>query len=104
MTLRFGGIDPNTGKDESPMVWVDDEEKELVLQGWRPGGALLTKIGSTEWVPGHSPGIPDHENVTRIPLRMAGIIRKALDDAERAGLLGDAEAGPQVGGPSGAEG
>ncbi|MCX4783331.1 hypothetical protein [Streptomyces sp. NBC_01264] len=87
MQLRFVGIDPSTGDDESPMVWVDDEEKELVVQGWKPGEALLTKIGSTEWVPGHAVGIPDHENVTRIPLRMAGIIRKALDDAERAGLL-----------------
>ncbi|MFC8717646.1 hypothetical protein [Kitasatospora sp. NPDC057198] len=87
MTLRFGGVDPNTGKDESPMVWVDDEERELVVQGYRPSSDLLAEIGTTEWVPGHSIGIPGHENVTRIPLRMAGIIRKALDDAERAGLL-----------------
>jgi hypothetical protein len=87
MALRFGGIDPNTGKDESPMVWVDDDEKELVLQGWKPGAELLAEIGSTEWAPGHAVGIPDHENVTRIPLRMAAVIRKALDDAERAGLL-----------------
>ncbi|MGW2401752.1 hypothetical protein ACWCYY_34885 [Kitasatospora sp. NPDC001664] len=87
MTLRFSGVDPNTGDDESPMVWVDDEAKELVLQGYRPGEELLTTIGSTQWVPGHAVGTPDHENVTRIPLRMAEIIRKALDDAERAGLL-----------------
>ncbi|MFD0264626.1 hypothetical protein ACFRKE_08595 [Kitasatospora indigofera] len=87
MALRFGGVDPNTGKDESPMVWVDDKEKELVVQGLKPGDALLAEIGTTEWVIGHSVGIPDHENVTRIPLRMAAIIRKALDDAERAGLL-----------------
>ncbi|MFF7634745.1 hypothetical protein ACFZB9_16535 [Kitasatospora sp. NPDC008050] len=87
MSLRFGGIDPDTGKDESPMVWVDDEERELVVQGWKPSEALLAKIGTTEWVPGHAVGIPDHENVTRIPLRMAAVMRKALNDAERAGLL-----------------
>ncbi|MFD4904224.1 hypothetical protein [Kitasatospora purpeofusca] len=87
MTLRFAGVDPNTGKDESPMVWVDDDRRELVLQGLKPDEELLTQIGTTEWVPGHRVGIPDHENVTRIPLRMAQIIRKALDDAERDGLL-----------------
>ncbi|MER5866184.1 hypothetical protein [Kitasatospora sp. NPDC002040] len=87
MTLRFSGVDPNTGDDESPMVWVDDEAKELVLQGFKPAEELLTIIGGTQWVPGHTVGTPDHENVTRIPLRMAAIIRKALDDAERAGLL-----------------
>ncbi len=95
MTLHFGGVDPETGKDESPMVWVDDEERELLFQGRRPGEELLTKISGTEWVPGHSVGIPDHENVTRIPLSMAKIIRKVLDDAERAGLLDDAEAGDE---------
>ncbi|MFI1524653.1 hypothetical protein [Kitasatospora cineracea] len=87
MTLRFAGVDPNTGKDESPMVWVDDEQQELVVRGYRPGAELLAEIEMTEWVPGHSAGTPDHENVTRIPLRMAQIIRKALDDAERDGLL-----------------
>ncbi|MFH9355370.1 hypothetical protein [Kitasatospora sp. NPDC017646] len=87
MTLRFAGVDPNTGKDESPMVWVDDAKRELVVQGLKPGEDLLTEIGTTEWVPGHSVGTPDHENVTRIPLRMAQVIRKALDDAERDGLL-----------------
>ncbi|MBD0688813.1 hypothetical protein [Streptomyces sp. CBMA123] len=87
MTLRFAGVDPNTGKDESPMVWVDDAKRELVFQGIKPDEALLTEIGTTEWVAGHAVGTPDHENVTRIPLRMAAIIRKALDDAERDGLL-----------------
>ena len=87
MALRFGGVDPNTGKDESPMVWIDTTKRELVAQGLRPDEELLTEITTTEWVPGHSIGTPDHENVTRIPLRMAQIIRKALDDAERDGLL-----------------
>ncbi|SDS48725.1 hypothetical protein SAMN05216371_0024 [Streptomyces sp. TLI_053] len=87
MTLRFAGVDSSTGKDESPMVWVDDKARELVLQGLKPGEELLAEIGTTSWVPGHTVGIPDHENVTRIPLRMAQVIRKALDDAEREGLL-----------------
>ena len=101
MALEFLGVDPNTGKDESPMAWVDDEERELVLQGRKPGEALLRKISGTEWVPGHAVGIPDHENVTRIPLSMARIIRKGLDDAERAGLLDDAGADDAFGGAPG---
>lgn len=87
MPIRFVGIDPNTQGNGSPTVWVDDEEQELIFQGLRPSEELLAKIGTTEWVPGHAVGIPDHEAVVRIPLRMAGIVRKALDDAERrAGL------------------
>lgn len=91
MTLRFGGMDPNTGGDGSPTVWVDDEARELVIQGWKPGPELLARISGTEWVPGHAVGIPETEIVNRIPLRMAKIIRKALDDAECAGLCDDAE-------------
>ncbi|MFE3996781.1 hypothetical protein ACFXPW_34600 [Streptomyces goshikiensis] len=87
MALRFGGMDPNTTGGGSPTVWVDDEKRELVIQGWVPDEELLTKISTTEWVPSHDTGIPVGENVTRIPLRMAAILRKALDDAERSGLL-----------------
>ncbi|KPI05894.1 hypothetical protein OK074_4384 [Actinobacteria bacterium OK074] len=86
MALRFTGIDPETQGNGSPTVWVDDEQRELVLQGWKPGEELLARISGTEWVPGHDTGIPESENVTRIPLRMAAMIRKALDDAERSGL------------------
>ncbi|MGW1867980.1 hypothetical protein ACWCPS_20715 [Streptomyces mauvecolor] len=66
---------------------MDDEERELVIQGWKPGEELLAHISGTEWVPGHATGIPASENVTRIPLRMAAIVRQALNDAERSGLL-----------------
>ncbi|MEV6551714.1 hypothetical protein AB0M57_23790 [Streptomyces sp. NPDC051597] len=87
MALRFSGMDPETQGGGSPTVWVDDEERELVIQGWKPNEELLAHIGSTEWVSGHAVGIPDSENVTRIPLRMAAIVRQALDGAERSGLL-----------------
>lgn len=40
MDLQFIGIDPNTGDGESPTVWVDQQAKELVLQGWKPGPDL----------------------------------------------------------------
>jgi hypothetical protein len=57
MSLRFIGIDPNTGDKESPTVWGDEERKELVFQGWLPSPALAAECAATE-VPGHAKGIP----------------------------------------------
>ncbi|MFJ8476233.1 hypothetical protein [Kitasatospora sp. NPDC094011] len=91
MDLEFKGIDPDTPNGGSPTVWLEHERREIVFQGLRPDEEMNDKISTTEWVDGHTIGIPDHENVTRVPLRMAAIIRKALDDAERAGLLDPAE-------------
>ncbi|MEV5486055.1 MULTISPECIES: hypothetical protein [Streptomyces] len=81
MTLRFIGIDPNTGDDESPTVWVDQEMKELVLQGWKPSAELEAECAASE-IPGHAKGIPDHEAVIRIPARMVHMIREACDAVE----------------------
>ncbi|MEV7394365.1 hypothetical protein [Streptomyces sp. NPDC091215] len=82
MSLQFIGIDPNTGDDESPTVWVDQEKHELVLQGWRPGPELEAECAAFT-VPGHAVGIPDHEAVIRIPARMVPMIREACDAVER---------------------
>ena len=87
MTLRFVGIDPNTGGGGSPTVWVEEESADLVLQGTEAEALLKAMVGGTEWVPGHAAGIPPHETVIRIPVRMAAILREACDVAEqRAGL------------------
>lgn len=83
MDLQFIGIDPNTGDGESPTVWVDQEAKELVLQGWKPGLELEAECARFE-VPGHAVGIPEHEAVIRIPARMVPMIREACDAVERA--------------------
>lgn len=83
MKLRFIGIDPSTGQGESPTVWVDEEKKELVLQGWKPGAELEAECAAFE-APGHARGIPDHEAVIRIPARMVPMIREACDAVERA--------------------
>ncbi|MER6531140.1 hypothetical protein [Streptomyces sp. NPDC001508] len=85
MTLRFIGIDPNTGTGESPTVWVDESKCELVIQGWKPDTDLEAECAAFE-VPGHAVGIPNHEAVVRIPARMVSILRKACDAAERAQL------------------
>ncbi|WP_073768499.1 hypothetical protein [Streptomyces sp. CB02923] len=85
MALRFIGIDPDTGQQGSPTVWVDDEARELVLQGWKPDTRLAAECAAFA-VPGHAPGIPSHEAVIRIPVRMVPVLREACDAAERTGL------------------
>ncbi|MGW6459746.1 hypothetical protein ACWF94_28100 [Streptomyces sp. NPDC055078] len=84
MSLAFIGIDPETGDFDSPTVWVDQENQELILQGWKPGPALEAECAATE-VPGHAKGIPDHEAVIRIPGRMVDMIREACDAIEHHG-------------------
>lgn len=86
MPLLFIGIDPNTGDDESPTVWVDQEKEELVFQGWKPGPELEAECAAFE-VPGHAVGIPGHEAVIRIPARMVPMIREACDAVERAAAV-----------------
>ncbi|MFF4044574.1 hypothetical protein [Streptomyces sp. NPDC001816] len=78
MSLKFIGIDPNTGDHESPTVWVDQERQELVLQGWKAGPELEAEAAAFE-VPGHAIGIPENEAVIRVPARMVPMIREACD-------------------------
>jgi hypothetical protein len=35
MTLRFIAKDPNTNGDNCPTVWVDEETKDFIIQGWK---------------------------------------------------------------------
>ncbi|MGW2371359.1 hypothetical protein [Kitasatospora sp. NPDC001683] len=83
MSLEFIGIDPNTEKDGSPTVWVEEETADLVFQGETADALLAAEVGGQSWAPDHSAGIPAHESVIRIPARMVPIIRKACDVAER---------------------
>lgn len=85
MSLRFIGIDPNTGQGESPTVWVDESKGELVIQGWKPDEATEAECARFA-VPGHAVGIPETEQVVRVPARMVQILREACNAAERAQL------------------
>jgi hypothetical protein len=87
MTLRFVGIDPNTGGGGSPTVWVEEESADLVLQGEEAEELLKAQVNGTEWVAGHQVGIPPHERVIRIPARMVSILREACDVAEQRARL-----------------
>lgn len=86
MALTFIGIDPNTGDHESPTVWVDEQKRELVFQGWKPDAETEAECAALE-VPGHAVGIPDTEAVIRIPARMVPMIREACDAVERAAVV-----------------
>lgn len=86
MSLEFVGIDPDTGLQGSPTVWVDEDTAELVFQGWKPNVELEAECAQFE-VPGHAPGIPENEAVVRVPARMVPLIRKACDVAERRAQL-----------------
>ncbi|MER8047104.1 hypothetical protein [Streptomyces sp. NPDC094032] len=61
MDLQFVGIDPNTQGNGSPTVWVDADQQEIVIQGWKADEDMSAKISETEWVPSHETGIPEHE-------------------------------------------
>ncbi|UCM91492.1 hypothetical protein [Streptomyces marincola] len=82
MRLLFIGIGPDTGDKQSPTLWVDLENRELVFQGWKPNPELEAECAATE-VPGHARGIPENEAVIRIPARMAAMIREACDTVEQ---------------------
>lgn len=77
MALRYIGKDPESGKDGSPTVFVDQDNGDLVVQGWIADSP--TRAGCLESGP-----IPDHETVVRVPARMVAMVREACDAAERA--------------------
>ncbi|MFD5463778.1 hypothetical protein ACFWIQ_13300 [Kitasatospora sp. NPDC127059] len=82
MDLRFIGMDPNTGGEGSPTVWVDEETADLVVQdeeadelltlGRPPGDARLLcggrRSAGVRRVPAHRPGEPrpDRTVVARV--------------------------------------
>jgi hypothetical protein len=100
MALLFIGIDPNTGHNGSPTVWVDPGTGDLVVQSYIADEPTRQEcVDST--APGHAKGIPDHETAIRIPPHMIPILRRACDAAERSGLQGPAGSGSDFGRASG---
>ncbi|MBB5933199.1 hypothetical protein [Streptomyces zagrosensis] len=88
MSLVFIGIDPDTGDDESPTVWIDTTRRELLFQGWKPEADQDAECTAFS-LPGHAVGIPDHEAVIRIPARMVHMIREACDAIEALGAAAE---------------
>jgi hypothetical protein len=73
MALFFAGIDPDTGGDNCPAVFIDDETGDLIFQGW-----TVTHPKMLADVAKHSP-IADNESVVRLPARMREIVQEALN-------------------------
>jgi hypothetical protein len=71
MALRFIGIDPDTGGDHCPAVFIDEGPGDFLLQGW-----TVTDPDTLSAIAGHSP-IADNESVVRLPARMRQIILEA---------------------------
>ncbi|MBA0053028.1 hypothetical protein E0L36_19760 [Streptomyces sp. AJS327] len=76
MALLFFGKDPNSDIDECPSVWVEEDTADLVLQGWKPDETIKAECLMAG-------GVPDTEEIIRIPARMVPQIREACDAAER---------------------
>ncbi|MFJ3498173.1 hypothetical protein ACIPPJ_31940 [Streptomyces sp. NPDC086091] len=85
MSLRYIGIDPETGKNGSPTAWIDPATSDIVIQSYLADAATRTECLRNP-APGHAPGIPDHEAVIRVPARLIPVLREACDAAERAQL------------------
>ncbi|MFI7276108.1 hypothetical protein [Streptomyces sp. NPDC049879] len=75
MDLRFIGKDPKSGDHGSPAVWVDGENRDLVIQGWTADGRTLEESAKDVRLPGH-------ESVIRVPRRLIPQLREAIRVAE----------------------
>jgi hypothetical protein len=80
MELRFIGIDPETGTDNCPAVFVEEDSGDLVVQGW-----TVTDERMLAEVAARSP-IAGNESVVRLPARMKAIIKEAVSDSEGAAV------------------
>ncbi|MFC4518196.1 hypothetical protein [Streptomyces ehimensis] len=85
MKLRFLGIIPDTGKDDSPTIWLDQDSGDLLIQSYRATEEELKACKETGSAPGHSADVPDHETVVRLPKIMLQYIpRPDGDSADEA--------------------
>ena len=71
MALQFIAKDPETGDNNCPTVWVD-EDGSFVIQGWKIDHATTTECLQTG-------SIPDTEAVVRLPGRMAAALMEACN-------------------------
>ncbi|WP_130798998.1 hypothetical protein [Streptomyces otsuchiensis] len=77
MRLRFLGIIPNTGKDDSPTIWLDENNGDLLIQSYRATEEEVKACAEIGSIPGHSTGVPDHEEIIRLPKVMIQYIPRS---------------------------
>jgi hypothetical protein len=72
VALQFIGKDPESGADNCPAVFVEEETGDLLFQGWTVAEPATLADAAT-----HSP-MADNESLVRLPARMRQIIMEAL--------------------------
>jgi hypothetical protein len=70
MALRFIGKDPGSPVNDSPTVWLDEDDGSIVLQGWK-----ITDEAALAQITAKGP-VPNHETVLRLPARMTPFLRE----------------------------
>jgi len=73
MALKFVGVDPESGSDNCPAVFVDEETGDFLLQGW-----TVTDPATLAAIAEYSP-LADNESVVRLPARMREILQEAVN-------------------------
>ncbi|MFB7124249.1 hypothetical protein [Kitasatospora sp. NPDC056273] len=72
--LQFIGIISNTPEVDSPTIWRDPENGDLLIQSYKASDEDLNRCKEVGSVPGHSTDVPDHETVIRLPEEMIKFI------------------------------
>lgn len=84
MALQFLGIISNTPTDESPTIWLDDTNGDLVIQSYKADEDTIRQAQEVGSVPGHSTAIPPHETMIRLPAEMLKYIPRPDGDPSAA--------------------
>ena len=63
---------------------LDQDTREIVVQGWKAGAALRERM-SAALALDREPGIPEGEDVVRVPAYQVEALRRVCDAADRLG-------------------
>lgn len=78
MAFTFLAQIPNTPVDDSPTIWRDEDNGDLIIQGYRATAADYEQAAAAGSTPGHSTDVPDHETIVRVPASIIPALRTAL--------------------------
>lgn len=81
MRLRFLGIIPDTGKDDSPTIWLDEESGDLLIQSYKATEEEAKACQEVGSIPGHGTDVPGHETIIRLPKVVIQYIPRPDGDA-----------------------
>ncbi|MEV0279674.1 hypothetical protein AB0I22_25235 [Streptomyces sp. NPDC050610] len=73
MKLRFLGIVPDTGKDDSPTVWMDEDSGDLLIQSYKATEEEVKAPQEGASIPGRGREVSRHEVIVRMPKVMQAV-------------------------------